>query len=80
MSEMNRRHFLGAVGMMALAAGAVAAGRTKPNIVLIVADDMGRHQAGCYGNHETPNIDRSPPAVKYGRLSRRRSVPHGRAL
>jgi len=61
MSEMNRRHFLGAVGMMALAAGASRGGEErKPNIVLIVADDMGRHQAGCYGNpfYETPNIDR----------------------
>lgn len=61
MAAMNRRHFLGAVGAMAFTAAAIHAreGR-KPNIVLIVADDMGRHQAGCYGNpfYETPNIDR----------------------
>lgn len=32
----------------------------RPNIVLILADDLGWHQAGCYGSrfYETPNIDR----------------------
>jgi arylsulfatase A len=32
----------------------------KPNIVLIVSDDMGWKDLSCYGNpvHETPNIDR----------------------
>ncbi len=31
-----------------------------PNIVFILADDQGWHQAGCYGSqfYETPNIDR----------------------
>jgi len=31
-----------------------------PNIILIVVDDMGWSDLGCYGNdfHETPNIDR----------------------
>lgn len=31
----------------------------KPNIILIVADDLGIHQLGCYGSeyYETPNID-----------------------
>ena len=32
----------------------------KPNVILILADDMGPWVAGCYGNPEiqTPNIDR----------------------
>lgn len=33
---------------------------SKPNIVLILADDMGIHDLGCYGrnDHNTPNLDR----------------------
>ncbi len=58
---MNRRHFLCTAGAMTLLAGTgwARAGH-KPNMVLILADDMGQHQAGCYGNpfYETPNLDR----------------------
>ncbi len=58
---MNRRHFLGTVSALAfLSKTGQASPERKPNIVLILADDMGQHQLGCYGNsfYETPNIDR----------------------
>lgn len=67
---MNRREFL-----MALGAGSISlafpgcAGISKsagspfgrkPNIVFIMADDLGWHQLGCYGSdfYETPVLDR----------------------
>jgi arylsulfatase A len=48
---------LPAVSFFALNA---AAAEKKPNIVFILADDMGYHEAGCYGGKviETPNIDK----------------------
>lgn len=43
-------------GLAATAAGNPA---RKPNIVVIVADDMGFSDAGCYGGEiQTPNLDR----------------------
>ena len=40
-------------------AAAVEEKKDRPNIVLIVADDMGWSDAGCYGGEiNTPNIDR----------------------
>ncbi len=52
--EMNRRMFLGS-----LAAGFAAAAQTKPNIVLIVADDLGYAGISVQGEREfsTPHID-----------------------
>ncbi|MFP6884800.1 MAG: sulfatase-like hydrolase/transferase, partial [Roseibacillus sp.] len=35
-----------------------AAASTQPNIVLIMADDLGFSDLGCYGSDiETPNLD-----------------------
>lgn len=51
---MTRRDFLHTMGGAALA----AAGANRPNIVLIMADDMGFSDLGCYGSEiSTPNLD-----------------------
>ncbi|MBN1880529.1 MAG: sulfatase [Deltaproteobacteria bacterium] len=62
---MPRRTFLTAAGTLAVSlslpgwARGFSAAR-RPNIVLIVTDDLGWADPGCYGSifHETPNIDR----------------------
>ncbi len=51
---LTRRDFLAASS-----ATAAAQGRTKPNLVVILADDMGYGDIGCYGSPDvpTPHID-----------------------
>jgi arylsulfatase A-like enzyme len=54
-----RPSLFGLLLMAALASSAVADEAPKPNVVLIVLDDLGWVDLGCYGStyHETPNID-----------------------
>jgi len=58
---MNRRNFLEMLSMSAAAAalpGQTGGAPARPNIVLMMADDMGFSDIGCYGSEiATPNLD-----------------------
>jgi len=67
MISIDRRRFLSmtAGGLMSLSLGTKAsaanAGKNKklPNLIVILADDLGAKELSCYGNkeHETPRLD-----------------------
>jgi len=57
---MTRRRFLKLAGASAmLPALGAASSKRPPNVVLVVIDDMGQRDLGCYGSdyYETPHID-----------------------
>ncbi len=61
---VNRRQFIKSAGFgaatLALSGWAFPKSKSRPNILFILADDLGWSQLGCYGSrfYETPNIDR----------------------
>jgi len=61
---INRRLFLKSTGLWvlshALGVHSLARPAKKPNIILIMADDVGREVVGCFGGstYRTPNIDK----------------------
>jgi arylsulfatase A len=55
-----KRPFTLLVALLLAPLPVVYAGESKPNVVLILADDLGWSDLACYGSdlHETPNLDR----------------------
>lgn len=56
---MNRRNFLKTAGAAALA-GPLRAAPQRPNVIVIMADDLGYECLNCYGgtSYRTPRLDR----------------------
>ena len=54
---MQRREFLKLAGALPLG-GLARDNRSRPNIIIILADDVGSSDFGCHGGEiHTPNVD-----------------------
>ena len=66
---MNRKLRTAGLGLLAVAAaGCTQKQETRPNIILILADDIGAECIGCYGGagYSTPNLDAlATRAIRY---------------
>ena len=59
MINSTKNLLLAAVAALACAAPHGAAAADRPNIIVIMSDDMGISDLGCYGSEiETPNLDK----------------------
>ena len=71
---MNTRHLLCGILLALLSVCTAQAAAQKPNIILILADDMGWSELGCYGNTFNVRLGRHSSAKSGGIDARRQTV------